>query len=79
VRGCPQKIAIPEYFALYNSYYREYGENKPTKFVIERAYYDNYKDSGKASSCIKCRACERACPQHIEITKWLEKVVAVLE
>ena len=79
VKGCPQNIAIPEYFSLYNSYYREYGDSKPKKFVIERAYYDNFKDHGKASACIKCRACERACPQHIEITKWLEKVTAVFE
>jgi len=79
VKGCPQNIAIPEYFALYNSYYREYGDEVSKKFVIEKAYYANFKDNGKASDCIKCRACERACPQHIEITKWLEKVAAVLE
>ena len=79
VKGCPQNISIPEYFALYNSYYRKYGESKFTKFVIERVYYENYKENGKASACIKCHACERACPQHIEITKWLEKVAAVFE
>ena len=79
VKGCPQNIAIPEYFALYNSYYREYGDEKPRKFVIENVYYANFKGHGKASACIKCRACERACPQHIEITKWLEKVAALFE
>ncbi|MBQ9487914.1 MAG: aldo/keto reductase [Selenomonadaceae bacterium] len=79
VKGCPQKIAIPEYFALYNSYYREHGEKKVGGFFNEMAYYGNIKGHGKASSCIKCRACERACPQHIEITKWLEKVAALFE
>ena len=79
VKGCPQKIAIPEYFALYNSYYREYDEEKVGGFFNEMAYYGNIKGYGKASACIKCRACERACPQHIEITKWLEKVAALFE
>ena len=79
VKGCPQNIAIPEYFALYNSYYREYGDSKLKKFVIEKSYYDNFKDNGKASDCIKCRACERACPQHIAITLWLKKIAQLFE
>lgn len=79
VKGCPQNIAIPEYFALYNSYYREHGDKKVSGFFNELAYYGNITGHGKASDCIKCRACERACPQHIEITKWLEKVAALFE
>lgn len=79
VKGCPQNIAIPEYFALYNSYYREYGDSKPTKFVLEQVYYENLKNNGKASDCIKCHACEKACPQHIAITLWLKKIAALFE
>ena len=79
VKGCPQNIAIPEYFALYNSYYREHGEEKVGRFFNEMAYYGNIKGHGKASDCIECHACEKACPQHIAITLWLKKVAALFE
>ena len=79
VKGCPQNIAIPEYFALYNSYYREHGEKKVDGFFNELAYYNNFKNNGKASDCIKCHACEKACPQHIAITLWLKKIAALFE
>lgn len=79
VKGCPKKIAIPEYFALYNSYYREHGEEKVGGFFNELAYYSNFKDNGKASECIECHKCEKACPQHIQITLWLKKIAALFE
>lgn len=34
---------------------------------------------GKASECIKCGKCERACPQHLEIRRLLEVVTAEFE
>ena len=44
-----------------------------------RRYANATKDGGLASSCIHCLQCEDACPQHIEITSWLEKAAEVFE
>ncbi|MDE5967175.1 MAG: aldo/keto reductase [Lachnospiraceae bacterium] len=69
--GCPKKIAIPQYFALYNSIMRTSGS-----FSSQQVYYNNIvlNDHGKASDCIKCGKCEQACPQHLSIREYLGKV-----
>ena len=69
--GCPRKIAIPQYFALYNSVMRTTGS-----FSSQQVYYNNIalNEHGKASECIKCGKCEQACPQHLPIREYLENV-----
>ena len=77
VEWCPMKIAIPQYFALYNA---EKQERTDKPFTAQKINYDNMtKTHGKASACIECRQCERHCPQHIEITKWLKEVAKTFE
>lgn len=74
LEGCPMQIAIPEYFALYNEYYR-FGNYDRAK-----QRYDNLtKDHGKASDCIACGQCEGHCPQHLSIIKYLAEIAETFE
>ena len=72
--GCPQQISIPDLFACMN-----------TKKVFNdwnQDYYYNVVHTGpgrKASDCIKCGKCEKACPQHLEIRKLLVDVAQMFE
>lgn len=76
VHGCPMKIAIPQYFALYNSLKRTTGS-----WSSQRVYFNNLvlAGHGKPGACIKCGRCERSCPQHLPIRSYLEKVAGTFE
>ena len=76
VEGCPQNVAIPEYFSLYNTYRQMGGQMIQT---LHTRYEKAAKENGKASDCVACGQCEEACPQHIEIIQWLKKVAAAFE
>lgn len=76
VTGCPKHIAIPEYFALYNS-----AKNDKEEVAFNKKfYYMTYAEThGKASECIECHKCEKICPQHLHITEYLKQVAATFE
>ncbi len=75
--NCPQNIAIPKYFSLYN---RNLTEAKTKKWTVEEAYYDRVAaDFGKASDCIACGQCESMCPQHLPIIEHLKEVAKTFE
>lgn len=72
--GCPKKIAIPDLFAVMNTkqIYHDWNADY---------YYNNVHTSQgrKASDCIKCGKCEKACPQYLEIRRLLEDVAREFE
>jgi hypothetical protein len=75
--GCPKKIAIPKYFSLYNA---DKQEVKSKGWTPQGTYYERLLDVfGKASDCVGCGQCEKACPQHLPIIEHLKEVAAYFE
>ncbi len=66
--GCPKKIAIPEIFAARNKQL-VWGQLEEGR----RDYSQAVTDAGKASDCISCGQCERACPQQIDVITRLKE------
>ncbi len=75
LQHCPQDIPIPSYFKLYNEYSRNPGDD----WKIRPAYQELAANYEYASGCVKCRSCEKNCPQNIPVTHYLEKVAEVFE
>ncbi len=72
--GCPKKIAIPKYFALYNA---DMQEIKDKGWTPQGEYYDRLTQTfGKAGDCVACGQCENACPQHLPIIQYLKDVAS---
>ena len=73
MESCPMNIPIPALFACLNG--RRAFKNWNTDY-----YYEIHTDDGpKASDCIKCGMCEKACPQHLKVRDLLEQVAAEFE
>jgi predicted aldo/keto reductase-like oxidoreductase len=74
IDGCPQKIQIPNIFTAAN---KQLGNGQLDE--AKKLYSQVAPEGHKASDCIKCKKCERACPQHLNITKYLEQCAGMLE
>ena len=75
--GCPQKIAIPKYFALFNEAKAENSKENPAE--LQARYDELTKTYGKASDCIRCGKCEEICPQYMSTIDSLKLVADYFE
>ncbi len=79
--GCPKDIAIPDYFSMYNDM-KLLPIDKENFVVPEANLYAHTLEKGRgaASACIKCKKCEKVCPQHLPIVRYLrDYIVGELE
>lgn len=70
---CPFGVDIPISFRCLNDAHMVNHESGKRTYNI-MTQREGYPDSG-AGQCMKCGACEKKCPQHIEIRRKLEQVV----
>lgn len=69
--GCPRQIPIPEIFAARNRQL-VWGHLEEGR----RAYAAAVQHGGRASDCVACGQCVKACPQQIPVIDWLKDCAA---
>lgn len=67
---CPLKIPVPEYFEIYN----EYSISPEESWKTDHVYSELTRNFSRPSDCLRCRICERECPQGINIVEMLQRV-----
>ena len=73
-KGCPKGIPIPDVFDAMN---RQLGNGQMAEAI--EAYRQAAAEGHRASDCIGCKQCERACPQHLPIVEHLKNGAGMLE
>ena len=74
IDGCPQHISIPDLFAVMNT--KQIHKN----WDADRCYNEVHTAPGRrASDCLECGKCEKACPQHLPIRQLLKDVAKTFE
>ena len=74
--GCPKQIRIPDLFACMNTKKRDNDWNQDYYYNV---VLTGEGKGGRASECIQCGKCEKACPQHLPIRRLLQDVAATFE
>ena len=72
--GCPRHIAIPDLFALMNT--RQIYHDWNADYYYSAVHT---APGRRASDCIRCGKCEKACPQHLPIRSLLQDVAKEFE
>ena len=72
--GCPKQINIPDIFSAMN---KQLGNGQMAE--AKAAYEAVATEGHKASDCIGCKQCEKACPQHLPITRHLVQAAEMFE
>ena len=72
--GCPKHISIPDLFADMNA--KQFYHDRNADYYYSEVHTS---EGRKASDCIKCGRCEKACPQHLPIRKLLVDVAETFE
>ena len=70
---CPNGIAIPSIFEIYND---GVAYNIPNRGRLR--YQDSLLEGKRADLCVRCNKCIEVCPQKIDIPEWLEKIHELL-
>ena len=70
---CPQGVAIPDVFELYNDAHMF--DNLQRQQMAYRIFFS---DDERADRCTVCGECVEKCPQGIAIPEWLEKAQSFL-
>lgn len=74
VKDCPANIPINKILSTLNAY------DKYNNLNGAKGKYNHIvNECGKASDCVGCKNCESVCPQHIEITKHLNRAEEIFE
>lgn len=71
---CPQGIPIPKIFKAYNDF-----NMTKNKFLAKFAYFIEIDEEHRGDKCIGCHACEKQCPQKIEIVELIKKIHSEFE
>ncbi len=66
---CPMNVKIPDIFEGYNA---SKMFDQPERLRRRYAYLAGKQED--ASQCAQCGSCEAACPQHLDIIDWLQKI-----
>ncbi len=67
---CPNGVAIPDNFQLYNNSLVFKGNTRG----LNRNLYNDMPAGERAEACIQCGECEEKCPQKIAIGQWMPRV-----
>lgn len=70
---CPQKIAIPHLFSLYNNY-SVFHNLSQMRWLLTEIPADN-----RPNRCLDCKMCEDICPQKLPITQFLQRINKLYE